>query len=296
MVTPRTWVEAPPVTPLPFGLLSAALVVDDLDGHGRMGTQYEPVACGDVHETRAACEAEAAAFNQSHTGVPVVEGDPFTLYSLFTCNLVGSGPDRIRQKAGEALQTGEGRGVEQALAARLPLAAGAVDLTPGGAAGDALHVVDGLALLEGYAARYYGGVPTIHVPRAIGTVLGSLGGHQRVNNRLETRQGSIVASGGGYYALAGPLTDAEDPETIQDPTTGEAWLYVTGTVVIRRAPQAEATPLTRALALDAEEEYDPQATTNDATVLASRAYVASWECVTAAVRVVSTFSGTVVAP
>lgn len=294
MVTPRTWVEAPPVTPLPFGLLSAALVVDDLDGHGRMGTQYEPVACGDVHETRAACEE--AAFDQSHTGVPVVEGDPFTLYSLFTCNLVGLGVDRLRSKAGESLQTGEGRGVEQALAARLPLAAGAVDLTPSGAAGDALHVVDGLALLEGYAARYYGGVPTIHVPRAMGTVLGSYQAHERVNNRLETRQGSLVASGGGYYALAGPPTDVPHPETIQDPTDGEAWLYVTGTVVIRRAPRAEATPLTRAHALDEEDEYDPQATTNDATVLASRAYVASWECVTAAVRVVSTYVQPVVAP
>jgi hypothetical protein len=284
MARPRTYVEAPPVTPLPFGLLSAALVVDDLTGHAQMGTMYEPVACGDVHQTRAACEAEAAEFDQSHTGVPVVEGDPFTLYSLFVCNPVGLGAERLRAKAGEALLTGEGRGAEVALAERLPLAAGAVDLTPGTGA---VHVIDGLAALEGYAARYYGGVPTIHVPRAVGTILGSLGGHQRVQNRLETKQGALVASGGGYHSLVGPPTDAQDPETVQAPGDGEAWLYVTGTVVVRRAPQAQATPLI----MSRVTEGDSLAATNDATVLAERAYVASWECITAAVRVAATFSG-----
>jgi len=291
MAQPREWVEAPPVTPLPFGLFSAAVVVDDLTGHAQMGTQYEPVACGDVHETRAACQEEAAAFSledDGHTGIPLVYGDPFTLFSMFTCNVVGVGPDRLRSLAGESLRTGESRGAERALADRLPLAAGAVDLTNGG---DAVHVIEGLAALEEWAAANYGGVPTIHVPRGIGTLMGSLGGHQRVGNHLETRQGALVASGGGYSNLSGPPTDAEDPEnTIQSPQTGEAWIYVTGTVVLRRAPQPDATPVIMSRVTDG----DSLAATNDGTVLASRAYVASWECITAAVKVSRAFSGPVV--
>lgn len=284
MASPREFVEAPPVTPLPFGLLSAAVVLDDLNGHRQMGVQYEPAACGDVHETRAACDTEAAAFDEDHTGVPLVVGDPFNLYSLFVCNIVGLGADGLRQKATQSLTVGEGRALEHAVGSRLPLAAGAVDLTPGGAAGDALHPVDGLAALEGWSARYYGGVPTIHVPRAVGTILGSLGGHQRAGARLETRQGALVASGGGYYDLAGPPTDVEDPDTIQEPADGEAWLYVTGTVVVRRAASADALPLVM------DRGAGVAGASNVGLALAIRPYVATWECITGAVRVSARFS------
>lgn len=288
MAQPRVMVPAPPVTPLPFGLTSAALVVDDLDGHAQMGVQYEPVACGDVHETRAACDAEVAAFDQDHTGIPVVEGDPFTLYSLFRCNPVGLGAEGLRAKAGESLRTGESRGIEHAVADRLPLTVGAVDLTP---AGGAVHPVDGLAALEAHAARYYGGVPVLHIPRAVTTILGALGSVRRETGgpvsglHLETHQGAVIASGGGYYEMAGPLTDAENPASIQPAGAGEAWLYVTGTVVVRRSPTAQATPLVMSRVTGG----DPLAATNDAYVLASRAYVASWECITAAVLVASPY-------
>ena len=76
----------------------------------------------------------------------------------------------------------------------------------------------------------------------------------------------------------------------QPPQTGEAWIYVTGTVVLRRAPQPDATPVIMSRVTDG----DSLAATNDGTVLASRAYVASWECITAAVKVSRAFSGPVV--
>ena len=288
MVQPRMMVEAPPVTPLPFGLLSAAVVLDNLEGHAQMGVEYEPVACGEVFDTRAACDE--AAFSRGDAdpiGIPLVEGDPFNLFSLFTCNIVGVGEARMRDLAVESLRTGEQRALEQKVAGFLPRAAGAVDLS----GDDPVHVIDGLAALEAYAAANYGGVPTIHVPRGVGTVLGSLGGHMRVANHLETRQGALVASGGGYGSLAGPPTDLEDVEgTIQDASDGEAWLYVTGTVVVRRAPQPAVTPLV----MNRVVEDDTTAASNDGLVLASRAYVATWECVTAAIKVATGFSGPVV--
>lgn len=368
MARPREYVEAPPVTPLPYGLLSAALVLDDLTGHRQMGVQYEPEACGIAHLTRAACEAAEdfgtlsasladtgvvtttaagyptrgttytvtwgdgsdpetagdpdglthdyaaagvyqvrvtddrygylatvtvtveedgvtpgvftpagpldAAVSMSKVpteGIDLVVADPFTLYTLFRCAPVGVD---LEDRARRALRIGEQRAVEQAVGDRLALADGAVDLTP---AGGAVHPVDGVALLEQFAAANYGGVPVIHSPRNVGTLLTTEGTVIRAGNgaRLETVQGAAFSSGGGY-TLAGPPTDAQDPDTIQDAAAGEAWLYVTGQVVVRRSPSVEAVPMTMA--------RSPQAT-NDALVLAERPYAASWECITGAVRV-----------
>jgi hypothetical protein len=362
MARPRQYVEAPPVTPLPYGLLSAALVLDDLTGHAQMGVQYEPEACATAHLTRAACEADpdygtlsvsvdaaglatitadgfptrgtsytvswgdgtdpetaASPDGLTHTyaapgtypvrvtddrygytadasvdvvaatasgpfdatvgfakvgteGIDLVTADPFTLYTLFRCAPVGVD---LEDRARRALRVGEQRAVEQAVGDRLPLADGAVDLTP--VPGSPTHPTEGLSILEGFAGQHYGGVPVIHVPRKVGTFLGGI---DRYGSRLETRQGALVASGGGYHSLAGPPTNAADPDTIQAPGDGEAWLYVTGQVVVRRSPTVEATPLTMA--------RSPQAT-NEATVLAERPYAASWECITGAVLVSTRF-------
>lgn len=57
MATPRTFVEAPTVTPLPFGLLTAATVLEDGPDHWEMGTQYEPEFCGPAYDTEGACIA-----------------------------------------------------------------------------------------------------------------------------------------------------------------------------------------------------------------------------------------------
>ena len=56
MANPRTYVEAPPVTPLPYGLLSAAVVLDDLEGTRALGVHYEPGYCGPVYDSTGACQ------------------------------------------------------------------------------------------------------------------------------------------------------------------------------------------------------------------------------------------------
>lgn len=53
---PRTYVAAPPVTPLPYGLLSAAVVLDDLTGTKQLGIQYEPAFCGAAYDANGACQ------------------------------------------------------------------------------------------------------------------------------------------------------------------------------------------------------------------------------------------------
>jgi len=272
MVRPRMYVEAPPVTPLPFGLLSAALVLDDLTGHAQMGVQYEPEACGVAHATRAACEdaADGETLDED-AGIPVVTADPFVVYTLFRCAPVGVD---LEDRARRALRMGEQRGVEEAVAGLLPITDGAVDLTP--TPGSATHPMEGLAILEGWSAANYGGVGVIHSPRKATTLLPV----ERNAGRLETRQGTLIASGGGYHDLAGPPTDAADPATVQAPAAGTAWLYVTGQVVVRRDPQVQATPLVM--------ERTPAAK-NVGRVLAERTYAASWECITGAVLVSTAF-------
>lgn len=347
MVTPRVYVEAPPVTPLPFGLFSAAMVVDDATPRWLIGgIQSEPQgACIDAHETVGACltdlfgsvsisvdatgEATLTVTDQpelvapdvytvnwgdgtivtagpdtdglTHTyaaaddytvtisspfgyqvavvvtvvdadasgpftadaefskiitdGIPVVEGDPFTVYQLFRCRPVG-GVDG-RERARDSLRLSEARAVEAHLARQLAADGDVVDLTP---AGD-ITVVEGLALLEAYAARNYGGVPVIHAPRGAGTLLTVNGVVQRGNGRLETVQGSYVASGAGY-----------EDYWVGD---GSVDLYVTGAVMVRRAAAIEVGPVMT--------QTPP---TNEFLALAERPYVLSWECVTAKVTVV----------
>lgn len=352
MARPRTFVEAPPVTPLPFGLFSAALVLDDLTGKAMFGTSYEPAYCGAAYDSLGVCtddpdfgtasvsvdntglatltvtgapagdytiewgddtqdgtatpdgsthqyaapgeyvvlvtdreghgyvatttvtvteatatgpfDADVAFSKVESSGIDQVEGDPFNLYHLFRCTPVGR--DDLEARARTALSLGEQRATERVVASLLPLDDNAVDLTP--TPGTAVHPVDGVALLEGYAAANYGGVPVIHTPRAMGTRLGALNVMSRQGSRLETTQGALVASGGGYADLVGP--GAAGPAD-----AGEAWLYVTGQVVVRRGAVASVGPVMA---------RSPQAT-NDATVLVERPYVASWECIVGAVLV-----------
>lgn len=56
-VTALEYVEAPPTTPLPFGLLSTAQVIDhpEDDRHWRWGVQWEPDGCATVGDAEGVC-------------------------------------------------------------------------------------------------------------------------------------------------------------------------------------------------------------------------------------------------
>lgn len=358
MATPRTFVEAPTVTPLPFGLLTAATVLEDGPDHWEMGTQYEPEFCGPAYDTEGACvaapnfgtaeasgdgsldiniegdgypegdytidwgdgseETEATSPAASHTyeegeyvitihgpdgyvatatvtvaedptgpfdfaitkqkipseGMSLVEGVPFAVYHMFKCGALG-GYDRATERARRALMGGEGRAVEKVMASLLAADDTGVDLTP--TPGTAIPLLDGLALLEKWSAANYGGVATIHLARDAALVAYAAGALERVSTRLETGLGSRVAAGAGYDTLAGP--EGTDPAD-----DGEAWLYVTGQVVARRAAVIEVGPQLQTTPRD-----------NSFLALAERPYVLTTECIVGAVLVTTT-SATVVAP
>lgn len=204
-------------------------------------------------------------------GVPLEAADAFTVYAGFKCSLVGRSLVDAQSRAEAALAFGESRAVEYAYWTGSEgndphLADAAVaDVLGGGTAQDP---VCALGLLEGYLAKEYGGTGLIHSPVELASpwserfVAGS-------NRRIETHLGTPIAFGGGYSeANTGPDGTAAP--------AGTYWAYATGAVAIWRGGVSfEPQPTSQA--------FDRK--TNTVELLASRTYVVSHQCVTAAVLV-----------
>lgn len=189
--------------------------------------------------------------------IDVVSGQPFTVYRMTECkDLHGDDTAWARR----SLELGEAHAVESGFM-QSHLAQPTTALPNGTTA---VSLTNGIAILEGYAADVYGGVPTLHIPRSVVTralAVGALvpGADWRVN----TPQGVDVANGGGYSLNLGP--------TGEPAPAGQAWLYITGLVTLLRG-QVIANRV-----LDNEN--------NNQVVLAERTYVPSVDCFTAAVLV-----------
>ena len=254
----RQRVEAPPVTPSPFGLFSAATVNDD-GGSGAQGGSglrwvlsgitWEPAYCGPAYVTEGAClDADALTVED---GIDAVEALPFTAYHLHRCRLPGRDWTTGDQRAAEALRLGEQRAAEAVLWQGMA-DADALEVLGGGA----VHPVEAMGLLEDHLGANYGGVGVIHAAPSTATLLTSYGLLERVGTGQQSKAtGTRVAVGGGY--LPGRL-------------------YATGQVMVRRTSAAE---VMRSAAGDL--------TTNQYVALAQRPYVIGWECVTATVEAVT---------
>lgn len=197
---------------------------------------------------------------------------PLVAYNLQSCNAVGS-IDQAIARASRSLELGEGRVLEDAFESLL--LADAVDITP--TAGTAIDMVDGLAELEQYAAKMYGGIATFHMPRAAATRLASRASVLRVGAGLETVLGGKIAAGGGYDGT-GILEDGT-----ATPGDGEQWLYATGTVLAWKGKMIEQGPVM----VDNQPgvALGNRSYSNEYRALAERPWVVGYECFAAAVLV-----------
>lgn len=163
-------------------------------------------------------------------------GFTFAVHGGVQCSAVGLDVEDQRKEIDRVFTANEGKGVEQALLGNRFVASESdqttdlglpvswddpVDVTPAAA----INLPTALALLEGYAATVYAGLPTIHMPRAASTILETSGLIVWDGGKAFTKNGSKVAIGGGY-----------DPESIG---TGD-WdgtfdLYATGEVYVERS-------------------------------------------------------------
>jgi hypothetical protein len=239
-------------TPLRFGLLSAGTIIDDPDPHWQLGTQFELDACGvPVAVTGGPCAATGITKVPTVTGSPNSAAEPFSVYAWQNCAPVGQGNDLglLRRRTEALLTNGEGRAVEAVVwsgnaangvirphlaedSASMSDAQGATTVELQTAAtvvttGTALPLMHAMALVEAELAQCYGGEGVIHVPAAAALHLSNVGVVQRQGAQLRTLLGNVVA----VYSSG----NREGP-TGSAPAAGQAWIYGTGAVFIRRSP------------------------------------------------------------
>jgi hypothetical protein len=195
-----------------------------------------------------------------------VDGFRFAVYGGITCKGPGFDMTEAQNKTKAAFLASESVGVERALMKTRFVASGSwsapTDLTP---AGGAVTPAGGLAILEGDAACMYAGVPIIHAPRTVASLLaGQQGSIHAAGSTLVTELGSKVAAGGGYGCPNQGPTGAA-------PASGEMWMYASGAVAVARGELLSGADIDRAK--------------NDVVVLVERAYVAAVDCYASAVRV-----------
>lgn len=216
-------ITRPTTTPLKSSVLDHATVVDN----ARFGLRnneglWPSYNCLDTLVPTPICPNPAATktFGFSEW----VPGMEFAVHGGVQCQAIGLDTDDMRAEIERVFALNEGKGIEQALLFNRFVAPdsdspvqwdGAVDITPGGSD---ISLPAALALLEGYAASIYAGVPTIHMPRAAASLL-----NERIvwqGDKAFTRLGSKIAMGGGY-----------DTDEVSDGTFD---LYATGEVYVER--------------------------------------------------------------
>lgn len=217
-------IEAPAVAPAAGGLYAVATVLGGDVHVGASGFYFLTENCGVASslDDPACLTAESRAEKTFGETVVVESTDPFGVYKGVQC-VDMSGDDS--GWAERSLELTEHIAVEQRVME--DLLAGATDVTP--TPGTAVSVRHGIALLEGVAAANYGGVPVLHMARSTATIgLAEEALTHDLNFTITTKQGALVANGGGYEGNLGP-TGVAAP-------AGQAWIYVTGAVTVVRGP------------------------------------------------------------
>jgi len=235
-VTPVESVQAPPLVPPAYGILSAARLVEG--GRVGFGFDYQPEFCGAAKLGVAACATPVG--KAADDGRDLVEGEPFSIYTLKSCQTIGF-PD-AQQFAQNSLLSGEGRAVEEWLGEKLVAEAN----TNNGTWTEAT-TLDALGAIEHYIHCNYGGVGTIHMQRGTATGLLAAQALETNGTGLFTKLGNKVSA--GCYNVGSGDT-----------------IWATGTVTLQRGPVI--TPGGAVI----------DTTTNIQYALAERLYAGAWEC------------------
>jgi len=264
MVTTATYPVAPTVTRRIGTLLDVATVRDGIawqDGK----SLYDTYNCMKFGAQADFCAPNTKDFDQA---AGWVNGFRFAAYGGVLCKAVGLDLGRMESEVQRVFEAGESTAVERGLMdtgftentdADYGWEA-AEDVTPTGT----VTPQRGLAELEAYAASVYVGVPTLHLPIVVASLLAQTEVIKVEGNTMTTKMGSKVVAGAGYdYPNNGPTGAAA--------AAGSKWLYATGEVLVLRGP--------------AEVRQAIDQTENDVYVLGERAYVVAVDCFTAAVKV-----------
>ncbi len=221
-----TVVDAPPVVPAKYGLLSIGDPVAISGTAWEGGYTYESISCRTgVYLSDMCAEAPGRVTVVAPKVCNVPEIRPVTVeFEDYTSTFGNTNQDRVA-KALEAAELCTQKALEFELwEGRLGVSAGftnkrlasptAINVTPGAAP---IKVKYGLALLEQALSNTGCGVQgVIHANRAVASVLGG----KDVDGHLETPLGNLIVAGTGYTGV-GP--DGTMP-------TAGTWMYATGPV------------------------------------------------------------------
>ena len=269
-LTGPVYVPAPnPVVPR-YGLFRVATGPLDLPINARSGgLQYEISVCNLPLGYEVECQ-ESHNSKVISSGVTVVTGAPFVVYSAIQCDTVGLvnwGQDRVRRFLFDQLVAGEQAVVENVISngqvGQFPsLQNGAVTL------GAAQGPVQAVSMLEDWLYARYGIPGVIHAPMETAAYL--KGAHlvemdgNPMSGMWRTAVGTAVSF--GNYTGLGPTGQA-----------GSTWMYITGQVSIWRTPDSElfVPPMGQVI----------NRSTNVLTMVMEREYVVTYDCYSAAVQV-----------
>jgi hypothetical protein len=232
-------VQAPPITPLRGTLFDAARIIDGLPiglMSGVVDDIYESWAC--LRTFNIIADPCAPSNAKVFDTVPWASAIYAVGYMGATCKGPGFSYNDGADKLAALYQAIESKTVAQLLMNDV-IGVNGTDLTPGGTPVDPITA---LGLLEGHAATYYAGVPTIHMGRGV---------LAHLCQQLDT-------SGKTFYTCAGSKVAADGNDTR---------MWVTGEVTVARGELVSVPAM--------------NTTTNDMTFLAERAYLISHDCLDA---------------
>lgn len=254
MVAPL--VDAPPLPPLRYGLLSVARVVDVPEGldSARLraaGYSYLIDHCGvQVHVDGQTCAINPIKIVSE--GSELREGEPFALYTIKECGAVGRTEQEIRAAALAAHTAGEQTALELAVWQALAVSAPVVVTPDAPGAGTALSALD----YHASSVLNYQGV--VHVPANAAAALIYSGAARWDGTVWRTPLNHKISFGAGYVNTSGPGVA---------PAAGFVWAYLTAAVDIRRGA-ATIPPLSQT--------FDRAA--NQWVAEVNRPYAFTWEC------------------
>lgn len=262
----RSYVEAVAGVPLPHGILGGCTeIIDVTDPHEMLGTDWRPLSCADAHDTTwcpGDDETPGPVPPKSFVRPGICTAKPVTIYAGTECSAPGFPFAEAVAHARETLRMGEQRALEEWFV-REVLCTLADDLTP---AAGALSIAQGIGALEDWLGTEYGGVGVLHIPVGASALLNRDAVVYLDTGSPRTLAGNCVILGAGYAVNVGPPACAAA-------ATGEAWLYATSPIRIRRE-QVGVVPDTDGQSVDVR--------TNDRRALAESTFVIEIACCTAA--------------
>lgn len=203
---------------------------------------------------------------KTFASAPWVPAFEFAVYGGVQCGALGLNTADLETEVRRVFARNEGKGVERALlfnrfvegpddAAGDPIWDAPRDVT----AGLTVPAHIALALLEGDAVQFYAGLPTIHMARAMATVLAASGLIVWNGDKAFTKNGSKVAIGGGY--------DVNLEEGTWD-------MYATGEVYVERSETVKVSAYT----IPGDGSSDRGLTDNTVISLVERLYRVGVDC------------------